>query len=103
MEAAFTRRPGAGVAGLPGGRGGPGTADAPADLRGPWSAVNEFRTAPDGPLQRSEGTAVGRSVGAHWVMLEVAGDHFGTPSTGVLVLGRSDPPASASRCCPSCA
>jgi hypothetical protein len=54
---------------------------------GAWTTVSEFQTEPGGPLQRSAGTAIGRSVGERWVLVEHSGTHFGTPFTGILVVG----------------
>jgi hypothetical protein len=54
---------------------------------GTWDTTSEFQTEPGGPMQQSKGTAVGRSVGGPWVMIEHTGDHFGTPFSGVLAIG----------------
>jgi hypothetical protein len=54
---------------------------------GRWATVSEFQTEPGGALQQSRGSAVGRALGERWVVLEHQGTHFGTPFTGLLIVG----------------
>jgi len=56
-------------------------------MLGRWDKVSEFVHEPGGPVQRSQGVAEIRNLHDRWVVIEHNGNHFGSPFTGMLMVG----------------
>jgi hypothetical protein len=56
-------------------------------LVGEWDTQGEAVTEPGKPPVKTRGTESVRSIGGFWTQSEVKGDFFGTPFTGVMILG----------------
>ena len=56
-------------------------------LVGEWTYEAELTLEPGKPPVKTQGTESVRAIGALWVVLEVKGNVFGAPFTGVMTLG----------------